>query len=309
MYAANTPFGQGLAYANDALYNGFMIVRSRPTYMALLFAVRGSVLPLVAGRLVIILLVSCLAVGLHHVWPHYLGVPIAAPFTLLGLGLSIFMGFRNNACYDRWWEGRKQWGALVAASRNILRDITALLPDSDPFRRQAAHFIGSFARHLRDQLRDKCPHSTDKSGRLLAEIADQLGQRLRAGEISDITYRLFSDHLSQMADVQAACERLKSAPVPFAYSLMLHRSVWLFCLALPFGLVDILDFGTPFITLVLAYSFLGLDALGEELEYPFSTAPNSLPLDAMTRTIEIAVAHALHEPAPPPLQPQNYVLL
>lgn len=286
-----------------------MIVRSRPTYMALLFAVRGSVLPLVAKRLTVILAASCLAVWLHHLWPQYLGVHIATPFTLLGLGLSIFMGFRNNACYDRWWEGRKQWGALVAISRNTLRDLTALLPDSDPFRRQSAHFIGSFARHLRDQLRDKHPHVTDKSGRLLADIADQLAARLRAGEISDITYRLFSDHLSQMANVQAACERLKSAPVPFAYSLMLHRSVWLFCLALPFGLVDILGIGTPFITLVLAYSFLGLDALGEELEYPFSTAPNSLPLDAMTRTIEISVAHALHEPAPEPLQPQDYVLL
>lgn len=300
-----------------------MIVRARPSHFALAFAMRGSVLPKVAGRLVIILAVSCLAVWLHRLWPKQLGVHNPGPFTLLGLGLSIFMGFRNNACYDRWWEGRKQWGALVATSRNILRDITAILPSEDPFRQQAARMVGGFAKRLRDQLRGTLSETQadwqpaggwargtgNKSGQLLAEMAEIFGQRLRSGAISDITYQLFSNHLNQMADIQAACERLKTAPVPFAYSLMLHRSVWLFCLVLPFGIVDILGFGTPFITIVLAYSFLGLDALGEELETPFSTELNSLPLDALTRIIEIAVAEALQEPPPPPLQPQDYVLL
>ena len=301
-----------------------MIVRSRPPYfLGLVFIMRGSVLPKVAGRLAVIFAISCLAVWLHILWPKQLGVHNPGPFTLLGLGLSIFMGFRNNACYDRWWEGRKQWGALVAISRNTLRDITALLPQEDPFRRQAAHMVGSFARHLRDQLRGAVSETrndwqpaggwargtTNKSGRLLSEMADEFARRLRQGHLSDITYQLFSNHLSQMANVQAACERLNSAPVPFAYSLMLHRSVWLFCMVLPFGIVDTLGFGTPFITLVLAYSFLGLDALGEELETPFSKEINSLPLDAITRIIEISVAESLQEPPPPPLQPQDYVLL
>lgn len=300
-----------------------MIVRSRPPHFAIAFVLRGSILPKVAGRLLVILAVSCLAVWLHSLWPDQLGVRSAAPFTLLGLGLSIFMGFRNNACYDRWWEGRKQWGALVGISRNILRDIIAVIPPEDPFHRQAATMVGGFARCLRDQLRgtetetrnDWQPaggwarRSGVKSGRILAEMADGFASRMRKGEISDITYRMFSDHLGQMAGVQAACERLNSAPVPFAYSLMLHRSVWLFCLVLPFGIVDILGFGTPFITIVLAYSFLGLDALGEELEKPFSTDLNSLPLNALTRIIEISVAEALQEPAPPALQPQDYVLL
>lgn len=291
------------------LYESDMIVRSRPTYFALIFAMRGSVLPLVAWRLVLICAVACLAVGLHDLWPQRLSLRDSAPFTLLGLGLSIFMGFRNNACYDRWWEGRKQWGGLVAISRNMLRDLTAVLPATDPFRGQAAHSVGGFARHLRDQLRGVAGGGSAPTSRVLADIADEFGRRLRAGEMSDITYRMFSDHLSAMAGVQAACERLNSAPVPFAYSLMLHRSAWLFCLVLPFGIVDILGFGTPFITVILAYYFLGLDALGEELERPFSTDLNSLPLDAITRIIEIAVANALGEPAPPPLHPQNYVLL
>lgn len=330
VYATKLCIRQGLAWSGLALYEQLltlyerlMIVRPRPAYFALAFVMRGSVLPKIALRLVVILAVSCLAVWLHQLWPKQLGVHNPGPFTLLGLGLSIFLGFRNNACYDRWWEGRKQWGALVAISRNMLRDIMALLPEADPFRRQAAQAVGGFARRLRDQLRGTssetpadwqpeagwAPGLHNKSGWLLQAMAEEFARRMRQGEITDITYRLFSDHLGQMADVQAACERLHSTPVPFAYSLMLHRSVWLFCLVLPFGIVDVLGFGTPFITLVLAYSFLGLDALGEELEVPFSTQLNSLPLDAMTRIIEIAVAEALQESAPPPLQPQDYVLL
>lgn len=300
-----------------------MIVRPRLTGLALLFAVRGSVLPVIAPRLAVIVLISCLVVWLHHLWPAKIGVESAAPFTLLGLGLPIFLGFRNNACYDRWWEGRKQWGALLAESRNILRNINALLPEDDDFRRRSAHLVAAFAHALRTQLRggseeppkDWQPaggwakRAHNKPGALLAALAGEFAAKLRAGDISDITYRLFSDHLTVMANIQAACERLRATPMPFAYALMLHRTVWLFCILLPFGMVDTLGLGTPVLTLVLAYAFLGLDSLGEELEEPFSVAPNALPLDAMVRAIEIAVAEALGEAAPEPLQPKDYLLL
>ncbi|MGE4482277.1 bestrophin family protein [Acidocella sp.] len=299
-----------------------MIVRPRPAGLGLIFAMRGSILPVVAPRLVVILLISGLAVWLHHVWPGYFGVDSAAPFTLLGLGLPIFLSFRNSACYDRWWEGRKQWGALLAESRNILRNIHALLPADDPLRRPAAHRVGAFAHALRAHLRgsqDPPPRdwlpaggwvrrTHNRPGTLLTELAEIFAGRLREGQITDITYRLFSDHLSVMSDIQAACERLRATPMPFAYSLMLHRTVWLFCLLLPFGLVDTLGLGTPVITVVLAYAFLGLDALGEELEEPFSTAPNGLPLDSLVRAIEIAVAETLEEPLPEPLRPENFIL-
>jgi putative membrane protein len=97
--------------------------------------------------------------------------------------------------------------------------------------------------------------------------------------------------------------------MPYAYSLLLHRTVWLFCLLLPFGIVSSLGYTTPVLTTVLAYAFLGLDALGEELEEPFTLSMNGLPLDAMVRHIEIAAAEALDQPAPEPLAPVDFVLL
>lgn len=312
-----------MAGSGTALYAAGMIVRPRPSGLGLVFALRGSILPMIATRLAVIVLLSCVVVWLHHIWPVHVGVASVAPFTLLGLGLSIFLGFRNNSCYNRWWEGRQQWGALISTSRSFLRDINALLPEDDSLRRRAAHRIGMFAHALRTQLRgsqtqpapDWLPAGgwarpvRNRPGLLLSELASEFAERMRAGEISDISYRLFSDHMTTMTSIQGACERLRATPMPFAYSLMLHRTVWLFCLLLPFGMVDILGLGTPLLTLVLAYSFLGLDALGEELEQPFSATPNGLPLDAMVRIIDIAVAETLCDPTPEPLHPQNFVLL
>ena len=144
---------------------------------------------------------------------------------------------------------------------------------------------------------------------MLVELARDLAGQRRAGALPDILFHQFSLHLDAMTNIMTACERLHSTPLPYAYSLMLHRSVWLVCLLLPFGMVDTLGLATPLLTLVLAYAFLGLNALGQELEEPFRASANGLPLDALVRATEISCAHALGTPAPPPLEPKNYVLL
>ena len=113
-----------------------------------------------------------------------------------------------------------------------------------------------------------------------------------------------------LTNIQTACERLRSTPMPFTYTLLLHRTAWLFCLLLPFGIVHTLGLVTPVLTVILAYAFFGLDALGEQLEHPFGTCQNALPLDAMVRTIEIAACEALDEmELPEALQPRKFVLL
>jgi len=283
-----------------------MIVRPRPSGLVLLYALRGSVLPLIATRLALLLALSLAVALAQRLHPGWFAAVNPAPFTLLGLGVSIFLGFRNNACYDRWWEGRKQWGALLAESRNLLRDITTLLPAGET-RTRAARHLPEFAAALRDQLRGDTPPRTARA--VLVDLARDLHAPLQAGTLSDILYHQLSLRLDALTGIMTACERLNTTPLPFAYSLMLHRSVWLVCLLLPFGMVDTLGFGTPLLTLVLAYAFLGLDALGEELEAPFAATHNGLPLNALVRAVEISCAHALDEPAPPPLLPTDYLLL
>lgn len=90
-----------------------------------------------------------------------------------------------------------------------------------------------------------------------------------------------------MSSVLAGCERIANTPVPFAYTLILHRTVYLFCIMLPFALVVDLHYMTPFISVLISYTFIALDALAEELEDPFGTENNDLPLDAICNAIEI----------------------
>ena len=101
-------------------------------------------------------------------------------------------------------------------------------------------------------------------------------------------------------------EIARETTIPFAYTLLLHRTATLYCFLLPFGLVDTVGFMTPFVVAIVAYTFFGLDALGDEIEEPFGLAAHHLPLGAICRTIEINLLEALGvRDLPEPLMPVN----
>ncbi len=109
----------------------------------------------------------------------------------------------------------------------------------------------------------------------------------RNGQLSDILFISLNDRLNDISAVLAGCERIAYTPIPFAYTLILHRTVYLFCIMLPFALVVDLHYMTPFISVLISYTFISLDCLAEELEDPFGTENNDLPLDAICNAIEI----------------------
>jgi putative membrane protein len=132
--------------------------------------------------------------------------------------------------------------------------------------------------------------------------------RHRDGTLSNILLQMIDARIAGMGAIQAYCERIRATPLPFAYTLLLHRTAYLFCILVPFGFASTLGWFTPLLAAIIAYTFFGLDALGNELEEPFGRAANDLPLDALVRTIEIDLLPAAGEPAPPPLSPVRYVL-
>ncbi|WMJ70925.1 bestrophin family ion channel [Stenotrophomonas sp. 24(2023)] len=304
-----------------------MIIRPRPHGWQLLYILRGSIVPAVAPKVLSILVLAiAVAAVVELARPPGIERISAAPFTLLGLVLSIFLSFRNNACYERWWEGRKLWGQLVFESRSLARQLQLLLPDDGPRRQRVAYLATAFAHALAARLRGRdvalaAVPWLDEAQRavlaqrqnvpdaLLAMIGAELVQPLRAGTLDPILYAQFEERLHAMSSIQAGCERILSTPLPFAYTLLLHRCAWMFCVLLPFGLASSLGWATPVLSAVLAYAFFGLDQLGEEMEDPFGLEPNDLPLDALVRTIEIDQLDALGQrPLPDPLLPQGYLL-
>ncbi|MBO9717261.1 MAG: bestrophin [Pseudoxanthomonas sp.] len=304
-----------------------MIVRPRPRSWQLLYIMRGSIVPAIAPKVGVIFLLG-LAVSLlcGHLPLHGIDRLGVAPFTLLGLALSIFLSFRNNACHERWWEGRKLWGQLVHESRSLARECNVLLEDQPQRRERVLRLATAFAHALAARLRHgdtlaaaapwldpdlavRLARRENVPDALLGLIAAELAVPLREGRLSPYLYALFEARLAAMSGIQAGCERILTTPLPFAYTLLLHRFAWLFCVLLPLGLVGALGWATPFVSALLAYAFFGLDRLGDELEDPFGLEPNDLPLDALARIIQIDLLDALGErPLPPPLQPQGCVL-
>jgi len=311
-----------------------MIVRDRPSGIRLFFVVRGSILKRIWLTLLINTLSAVLVTVVHG---NFFALKITLttiPFTLMGLPLAIFLGFRNSTAYDRYWEGRKLWGELVLRCRSLSRQCQGFIqpadigqaPDADAARRRLLHRAIGFVHALRLQLRDqtdcgelqrwmpeaewsRLENASSKHDALMLAMGRELGQCQRQGWIEPCLAVSIDTTLSGMTAVAASCERIKGTPIPFSYTLLLHRTAYLYCFLLPFGLVDTIGFMTPFVVAIVAYTFFGLDALGDEIEEPFGLEANDLPLDTLCRAIEINLLESLGEPVlQPKMEPVNYCL-
>jgi ion channel-forming bestrophin family protein len=307
-----------------------MIVTRRPNAIRLFFALQGSILPRIVWSLLTCTALA-VAVTLSHGRLFDAKVTLTpVPFSLMGLALAIFLGFRNGAAYDRYWEGRKLWGELLHHARSLARQVLTLtrLPPAaaadsaaeDMRHRTIRRTIG-FAHALRHQLRETdgaadlrpwlspTEHASFTKAQLGHDLllrlnSQDLGECLRTGQIEPQIAAQIDSHFGGLAAVAAGCERIKSTPIPFAYTLLLHRTAYLYCFLLPFGLVDQIGYMTPFVVAIVAYTFFGLDALGDEIEEPFGLRPHHLPLDTLCRTVEINLLEALGaRTLPPALQP------
>ncbi|KJK23064.1 bestrophin [Burkholderiaceae bacterium 16] len=316
-----------------------MIVRERPSGLRLFLVLRGSILSRIWRVLLVNLLVAVGVTLSHGAFFQHKITLTAIPFTLIGLPLAIFLGFRNTAAYDRFWEGRKLWGDLVVRSQNLARQCLGLIAEApgnaapapaglDDVRVRMISRAMAYAYALRNRLRGSgadtglepswlrpaelaaLQRSTNAPAALMMRMGEDLGLCVRQGRVDPCLAAGIDDTLSHMVAAAVACDRIRNTPIPFSYTLLLHRTAYLYCFLLPFGLVDTIGFVTPIVVAIVAYTFFGLDALGDELEEPFGTSPNDLPLDALCRTIEIGIKEALGETElPPPLAPVDYCLL
>lgn len=305
-----------------------MITRPQnPSVWVLLFSLKGSIIPVIWRKVLFTMFISTVVVATHGTLYHYKVVLTATPFTLWGLTLAIFLGFRNTVAYQRFWEARTLWGELLIVSRNLTRQLVSFMPGLARSERLAlAHTLIGFGYALRDHLRRE-PSSDDVArlldpqaaatlegkqnlpNALLGLLGKRVVDRARQAGTSDIVQVEMDQQLTRLSYVLAGCERIAYTPIPYPYILMLHRVVHIYCFLLPFCLVNSIGAFTPFAVGVLAYTFFGLDALGDQISDPFDTQPNDLPLNALCRTLEISVLELLEEPAPAPPQAEDGVLL
>ena len=296
--------------------------------LKMLFVVQGSYFKRLIVPQVLLFVFSFL---IYFYQTHIATEPVPlnpSVFAILGISLAIFHGFCNNAAYDRFWEGRKLWGTLVWLSRNIARQVMTL-PNVSMAEKQAfiRHQI-AFVHSLRQQLRGE--DNTANLQRLLTVEEQQavVGQNFIALRLTQIMGQMLANWqaeqkidvwqwqsldntLGEIAHIQAGCERINNTPIPYAYFVLLHRTVYLYCFMLPFGLGNTIGWVTPFVVSFVGYTFMALNEIVDEISEPFGTGENELPLGMMCDTIETQLAMLSHQqfaPEQKPRVPANVVI-
>ncbi|WP_343615789.1 bestrophin family ion channel [Flavobacterium sp.] len=282
-----------------------MIIKKKENWFKMLFEWKGSVLPQLLPRLFLLFLFSLLIVYYKSFLLEYNLHINPAIFTLFGIALAIFLGFRNNVSYDRFWEGRKLWGALLNDTRSLARQSITLLntendkAESQKFIQLLIAFVYAlkhqlrhtnpdkdFDRLIRSDLKEQLQNIHFKPIAILKELGLWVKKAKAEGRIDGFAQLAFEENLNKLSDIVGGCERIASTPIPYTYSVLLHRTVYIYCFILPFGFVETLGWITPFVIVFIAYTFVALEAIADELEEPFGLQPNDLALDTMSLMIE-----------------------
>jgi ion channel-forming bestrophin family protein len=242
-----------------------MIARDKPNVWELIGVWRLSILPHIAPQLACSVLWSCFIVwiGTRLSWATR-GWTVA-PFTLLGVALSIFLGFRSSACYDRWWEARRRLGALVAETRSFAR-LCVNVPRLSPAVREAllgetiafAYALMRSLRKVQQPSRTSQAKATSRNAPdlVLRKLGRLVAEQLGNGTIGEPLYKLLEERLIAFAGIQAACERIQSTPTPLTYTLLVDRTAYAYCFLLPFGLATTMGWVTPLFVALVAYASL-----------------------------------------------------
>lgn len=309
------PLARERLESNAAIEHCTVIVRERLSSWEMLFALRGSVLPRIAPHIASVAALSGLVVwAQQHGW---LGSRPVAPIALstISAALSIFAAFRNAACYERWWEARKLLGSIVIESRSLsrlARRHIAVEVHDDTALRIALRCI-AFGYLARDLLRGQPPGEAGlqalpgeeraliaAAGNAPLGVLDAMSRDIAdaavARRAAPSMVLAMEERVAGLCAALTGLERIRATPMPFAYTLLLHRTAYLFCfLLMPVGLAESAGWWTPLLTAIVSYTFFGLDALGEELGAPFVLSSNCLPLDAVARALDIGIRESMGE--------------
>jgi putative membrane protein len=232
--------------------------------------------------------------------------------TLLGLALSLLLVFRTNTAYDRWWEGRRQWGTLVNASRSLSIKLATWIPEENKEdRAYLSHGIQLFAQAVKQHLRSKplavemdetLPFPTLDAHRHVPEqIVSLIQKRIHALEKNQVLNASqvlsMQQELQQFMEMCGACERIKNTPIPYSYNIFVKKFIFFYVMTMPFGFALVMHYWVIPIVAVVLYALASLDIIAEEIEDPFGEDMNDLPIDRICQTITKNVHEVLGPPS------------
>ncbi len=225
--------------------------------------------------------------------------------TTVGFVLSLLLAYRTNTAYDRWWEGRKQWGALVNNSRNLALKLSAYLSDEKDrnfYRKVIPGYASVLSKHLLNEEVSKMlfegldleidhhKHRPNQVAKMLFQKANDL---YKSGKITGEQFYIINSELQSFTDICGACERIKNTPIPYSYSSFIKKFIFFFVMTLPFGFVFSLGYYVIPVVIFIFYVLASLELIAEEIEDPFGNDANDLPMTKIALNIKKHVEEIL----------------
>ena len=230
--------------------------------------------------------------------------------SLLGIVLGLFLVFRTNSAYDRWWEGRKLWGSMVNSTRNFALKLNAYLEPGDQesrtwFAQMIPNFVIASKEHLRKGVQlteldipDDNFHATIKQAKhkpniIAGMMYSRVNALYRKQKLSGDQFRVLDKEMKDFIDIIGACERIKSTPIPYSYSMFIKKFIFIYIITLPFGFVTTFEYMTIPTVLLVTFVLLSVELIAEEIEDPFGRDINDLPTDDLATKIKDNVREIL----------------
>lgn len=278
-----------------------MIIYDPHGWRSHLFDVKGSMV-----REIMFRVATCVTWAAVVVAFSRFVLPINMPSTvhsLVGVALGLLLVFRTNSSYDRYWEGRRLWGSITNETRNLGRSARVLLKDDPELLNRVIAWTIAFPYATMNRLRD-VKGLGPIAGRLPAEevkevlasvnvplsvsvrISATLREARDRGIVSDYLFAMLDQNVQLLIDYLGGCERIRRTPLPFVYVVHLRRALIIYCFSLPMALVKEFGWLAVLDTLFVAYIFFGIEEIGVEIEDPFGTDSNDLPLETFSETID-----------------------
>jgi len=230
--------------------------------------------------------------------------------SLLGIVLGLFLVFRTNSAYDRWWEGRRLWGGLVNSTRNFAMKVSAALPKEEAknrlwFAQMIINFAFAMKEHLRngvdfseleiadETLLDQLKKASHKPNFIASSLYNKTEELFRSNILTGYHLLNLDKELKDFVDLLGGCERIKKTPIPYSYTMYIKKFIFIYIITLPFGFIGTLGYFTIPTVLLVSFILLSVELIAEEIEDPFGRDINDLPTDDLAETIKLNVREIL----------------
>jgi putative membrane protein len=226
---------------------------------------------------------------------------LTAIYSLIGFVMSLLLLFRTNGAYDRWWEGRKLWGAIVNDCRSAFLKISCRISNEED-KKELGELFRLYIHNAKNNLRankkklvfEKFEDSTKDNSpvQVMKLIYTKLKELEKKGDLNQGDLIQIDVNLNGLIASLGGCQRIKNTPIPYSYSLFIKKFIFLYVITLPIVFFHF-DYWAVLITTFVFYALVSMEVLAEEIEDPFGYDDNDLPLDQICQIIENDIKNIL----------------